>query len=114
MSRCPSDLRLERYLAGLGPAPVAAHVGACAACQSTLAGMRRLGEVFLREIHPATRERVIEGGRPWRWMGRWLLCVVPAALAAAALAFFGATVADSCQSGPGDAAVYLERATTED
>jgi hypothetical protein len=88
MSCCPSDLRLERYLAGSGSPDVVAHVASCAGCQSTIAEMHHAGDVFRREVYPATRERVVEPGSPWRAWVRWLLCAVPVpAAAVAALAF---------------------------
>lgn len=80
MTRCPSDLELER-LAQHPEDAAASHLFACARCAARLAELRRLSEEFEREVFPATAEAVVAASRrPGR--ARWL---VPAAAAAAAL-----------------------------
>jgi hypothetical protein len=65
--RCPSDLRLELYLAVpelRATRGVARHVTACASCLARLARMRRLGDEFHREVFPATFHRVVAAAPP--------------------------------------------------
>lgn len=58
MTRCPSDLELER-LARRPDDAAAAHVFSCARCAARVAELRRLSEEFEREVLPATVEAVV-------------------------------------------------------
>lgn len=81
----PSDLALEVFLLAPERSEHAAHVASCPECTSRLARMRDEGDEFRREVFPRTVEAVegaMEKRRP-----RWSLVLVPAALAAAAVAF---------------------------
>jgi hypothetical protein len=100
MTRCPSDLELERlaqYPAPRGTPdtsaasprstdpgePAASHLFSCARCAARLAELRRLGEEFEREVFPATVEAVVARDRRPRSRAVWL---VPAAAAAVLVA----------------------------
>ncbi|HEX7622815.1 MAG TPA: DUF4384 domain-containing protein, partial [Anaeromyxobacteraceae bacterium] len=87
MTACPSDVKLEGYLHDAGASPIAPHVASCAACRAQLARMQREGEVFLREVFPATVDRVQDSVAPRPRVSRWLywLAPIPALGAAAAL-----------------------------
>jgi len=82
MTRCPSDLELERVLRE--PRRGAAHVFGCPRCGERLAELRRLGEEFERRVFPATVEAVVAGAaRPARFRaGPWLAPLAAAAVAA--------------------------------
>ncbi len=86
MTRCPSDLELER-LARQPEDPAAGHVFSCARCAARLARMRRLAEEFERDVFPATIEAVVEASERPRFRAAW---VVGAAAAAALLVAMGA------------------------
>lgn len=82
MTRCLSDLELERLLRR--PEGGASHALACPRCRARLAELRRLGEEFEREVFPATVEAVIAASsRPRR--RRVVLWLAPLAAAAAAV-----------------------------
>jgi hypothetical protein len=87
MTRCPSDLDLERHLLDPVTTGIARHLDACAACTARLARMRREGDDFRRYVFPATVDAVVERSRPRRRVPRWLLAAAPlGAIAAAAVA----------------------------
>jgi hypothetical protein len=95
--RCPSDLQLEVYLLSPDSSGVAGHVGTCTRCGERLAAMRVIGEEFLRDVFPATRDRIVAEARHAgpggalapsiqaraRW--RWLVVAAPVAAAIAAV-----------------------------
>lgn len=84
MRRCPSDLELE----GLARQPDAAsapHLRSCPRCAARLAELRRLSEVFEREVFPVTVEAVVAGAAPRRvpraaWIAAAAAAVVLVAL----------------------------------
>ncbi|MFO0584691.1 MAG: DUF4384 domain-containing protein [Anaeromyxobacter sp.] len=82
MTRCPSELDLERHLRAPLPA-VAAHLEACDRCRAREAWAREAEATFRREVFPATVDAVVEATRPRR--ARWALLLVPALAAAAAV-----------------------------
>ncbi|HYD42748.1 MAG TPA: DUF4384 domain-containing protein [Anaeromyxobacter sp.] len=100
MTRCPSDLELER-LARQPDGASAPHLGACARCAARLAELRRLSEVFEREVFLATVEAVVAGAAP-RPVPRaaW----VAVAMAAAVLVALGV---GWLRAGRGDGALDL-------
>ena len=89
MSRCPSDLELERHLLAYSATELAPHLAGCAHCAARLDEMRREGEEFQREVFPATVDAVVARARPARLVRvpRWTLVAAPLA-AAAAVALF--------------------------
>lgn len=60
MTRCPSDLELEK-LVRLPEGAAAPHLFSCGRCAARVAELRRLGEEFEREVFPATVEAVLAG-----------------------------------------------------
>lgn len=101
MTRCPSDLELERLLRR--PAGAEAHLFACPRCAARAAELRRLGEEFEREVFPATVEAVLarsaaprHPARPWLWAATAL-----AAAAAALLLMLRPGIRTDEESGPG-------------
>ena len=66
MSRCPSDLELERHLLAYSATELAPHLAGCAHCAARLDEMRREGEEFQREVFPATVDAVVARTRPGR------------------------------------------------
>jgi hypothetical protein len=83
---CPSDLQLDRLVAG-EPAPAAAqHLGGCALCTERVEE-RRQGFAAFAEVHPAALRARIEQLAPQRrrWPGRLRLPLALAAAAAAAV-----------------------------
>jgi hypothetical protein len=91
VSRCPSDLELERLLAATARAD--GHVAACPRCAARLAELRRLGEEFAREVFPATVEAVVAASAPPRMSPRPFVWLVPALAAAAAVVVLALRVA---------------------
>jgi hypothetical protein len=87
MTRCPSDLELERHLLGDAPPALELHVADCAACAARLAEMREEGEDFRREVFPATVDAVVARARPRPLSRPWVLAAAPLAAAAAAALF---------------------------
>ena len=87
MTRCPSDLELERHLLADDATALAPHLAGCAGCAARLAEMRREGEEFRREVFPATVDAVVARTRPRRLVPRWALAAAPLAAAAAAVLF---------------------------
>ena len=89
MTRCPSDLELERHLLGDAPQALALHLADCDRCAARLAEMRREGEEFRREVFPATVDAVVAGAAHRRPHVRpWLVAAgAPLAAAAAAVLF---------------------------
>lgn len=67
MPGCPSDLRLECYLGGIASRSVSSHVRRCDSCRWRVAGMRRDGVRFLRDVYPATRAGVFARAGIARW-----------------------------------------------
>lgn len=59
LDACPSFLDLERYAIGLAPR-VGHHTSLCAKCQARIAEMELSSHLFLTEVYPATRERVLD------------------------------------------------------
>ena len=86
MTRCPSELQLERYLLDPEGSQLEPHVAACARCTERVASMRRIGDEFRREVFPGTVEAVLDR-TVRRRPARWLLLGAPLAAAAAAVAF---------------------------
>ncbi len=84
MTRCPSELKLERHLLDPATSPIRAHVEGCAACQARLQQMEQEGETFRRFVAPATLDAVVAPRRSFR---RYWLALAPAAAAAAFLLF---------------------------
>ena len=91
MTRCPSDLELEAFLLGRGPASAASHVGGCARCGARLDEMRRIGDEFRREVFPATVDTVVARGRRRTSRRRWAFAIAPLSAAAAVAAIVLAT-----------------------
>jgi hypothetical protein len=87
MTRCPSDLELERLLLGGARSPAAPHVRGCARCSARLVEMRREGEEFEREVFPSTVDAIVQRARPRRHAPGWLLAAAPLSAAAAAVLF---------------------------
>jgi hypothetical protein len=85
MAGCPSELKLELFIAQGAPPQLAAHVGSCRSCQTRVEEMRRLGREFRCEIYPATVDAVVEAASRHRLL-RWLPFLLPAPVAAAAAA----------------------------
>ena len=83
MTRCPSELELERHLRSPRPG-LEAHAATCAHCRSRIAWAREAEATFRREVFPATVDRVVERTR--RRPLRWLAVLVPASAVAAAAA----------------------------
>jgi len=82
VTRCPSELDVERHLRAALPA-VTAHLEACERCRARVAWAREAEATFRREVFPATVDAVVEGSRPRRL--RWLVVLAPALAAAAAV-----------------------------
>jgi hypothetical protein len=104
MTRCPSDLELERLLREPGSAG-AAHLFSCPRCMARVAEARQLAAEFEREVFPATVEAVVAGAaRPRRSRVVWL---APALAAGLALAFVGVRLLQPSEPGaPIDFLVY--------
>jgi hypothetical protein len=83
VTRCPSELELERHLR-TPRHEVEAHAAACDRCRGRIAWAHEAEATFRREVFPATVERVVERTRPRPL--RWLLVLAPASAAAAAAA----------------------------
>lgn len=105
MSRCPSDLELERLLRA--PARADGHVAACPRCGARLEELRRLGEEFAREVFPATVEAVVAASGPPRLSPRPFVWLVPALAAAAAVVVLALRVASPDGLFGGKAALSL-------
>jgi hypothetical protein len=87
MTRCPSELDLERHLLAADPV-VEAHLAECPRCAERLAEMRREGETFRRVVFPATVDAVVEHSRPATARARrWVVALAPLSAAAAAALF---------------------------
>lgn len=90
---CPSDLALEICLLAPARSEIADHVARCAACTARLEQMRRDGDVFERDVYPATVAAVVEAARPARTTPRargprWVRVAIPLAAAAALVVFW--------------------------
>ena len=102
LSSCPSDLQLEALMlaCGDGLEAIEAHVGQCPACSGRWRELRRLDDLFLKEVFPSTvddvAQRVSETGRPAarelgshqfnrRRMTGWVLGIAASALLASGL-----------------------------
>jgi len=87
MSRCPSDLALEKHLLDPSASPLAAHLTGCAPCRERVAEMERQGAEFRAFVFPATVDRVAgaAAARP-SMLGRLLTLAPFPALAAVAAA----------------------------
>lgn len=81
MTRCPSELELERHLRA-PRAEVGRHLGTCERCRGRVAWANAAADTFRREVLPATVDAVIERTRPRR-LG-WSFWLAPASVAAAA------------------------------
>ncbi len=78
---CPSDLALERLLAG-DPERIGAHVLGCARCQARVAAMEAQGAEFRRSLW-APRARSAYARADHRWRNRAMLVALVPAVAAA-------------------------------
>jgi len=81
VTRCPSELELERHLRAARPA-AAEHLQGCERCRARVAWAGAAAETFRREVFPATVDAVVERTRPRPL--RWALWLAPASVAAAA------------------------------
>ncbi len=115
MTACLSELNLELYLLEPRRSDLAEHVASCARCAARLAEMRRDGEVFEREVYPATVGAVVQaarssaGERPRQW--RWWTLAVPLAAAAALVAFIAVRDLQGGAAHDFDLSVYVEAPT---
>ncbi len=88
MTRCASELALERHLLDPRHSRIDLHLRSCPACRARLARMEREGEGFHRYVHPRTIDRILaaQAARKPAWR-RWATLLLPAGgLAAAATA----------------------------
>jgi hypothetical protein len=109
VTRCPSDLELER-LARQREGRSAPHLDACPRCAARLAELRRLSEVFEREVFPATVEAVVARAAPRRVpRSAWVAIAMAAAvLVALGVGWLGAHRGDGAidlvvRAGPASA-----------
>jgi len=83
-SGCPSDYALDAYLAAGMPAahPVRRHLETCPSCRDRLQVHAQVGEMFERDVYPATVDAVV--GRLVKRRAAWWQNQLPVLLAAAA------------------------------
>jgi hypothetical protein len=82
VTRCPSELELERHLRAARP-EVAHHLEDCQRCRTRVAWADAAAETFRREVFPATVDAVVDRTR--RRPVRWSLWLAPASVAAVAV-----------------------------
>jgi hypothetical protein len=83
---CPSQLRLDEWIAGRRSPELAAHVGGCARCTDRIAVLETDRAAFTLRARPAAfADAVLARRRPLPWQRRWISWLTLAVATACAL-----------------------------